>query len=143
MKGNNFNFLFRIHQAGFISHYLRFLHALRRIPTNNKFLEPETVISICQSASLHIDRTCLYHQQQQTGKANVVTGMRDYLIAGARPKLGDPTDRQLLSSLVALNQVPLVPAAKSAVGSGSANPIKLISQLKNSPTPASLYRLIR
>merc|ERR1719154_912275 len=127
------------HQAGFISNYLRFLHALRRVPANTKCLEPETVISISQSTSLKIDETC------RLEKSSIRAGLREY-VQGTRPRLSDPTDRQLLSSLVALNQVPLLTKTGTPVITTPAipeNPFKLISQLKKSPTPASLYRLIK
>jgi len=128
------------HQAGFISNYLRFLHALRRVQSNTKYLEPETVISISQSTSLKIDETCGLE------KSSIRSGLREY-IQGTRPRLSDPTDRQMLSSLVALNQVPLLPAITAAGSMGTpsipGNPMKLISQLKRSPTPASLYRLVK
>ena len=126
---------------GLVSQQLRLILGKRGLDDMGN-LDPELIISLLQRINSLFDSI----------SADLGPSLANY-VEGRPPGPLNASKRQLLASVLSLNNIPpppqplqfantlpsLIPPATNA----ASNPLKMFSLLKHSPNPASLYRTLQ
>jgi len=144
-----------LHRVGLVAHQLRSILATRRSETLD--IEPELIVSLLQKINSAVDAHC-------AKSGNLTQNLRNYFV-GSSPSSLNHSDRQMLSSIVTINSIPVVQPSGANLNSGGAglnperdlvnpvtalaqpvqvqcNPLKLLNKLKKSPNPAAIFRVL-
>jgi len=114
-----------LQRAGLVAHQLRLIFGIRRMERRNLPLDPELVVSLLQRVNSVIG--CA---------SSCAESVRNY-VSGRSVAGLTHTQRQMISSLVAINGLP----RGSPVTMN--NPLKMLNVLGSSPNPAALYSMLK
>merc|ERR1719186_82044 len=120
-------------QASLVARQIQTLIVLAR-RTQANFLHPELAISLSQRTSLALDRS------SRAPDHSLGQAISQYLTCYS-PTLPSASTRQLLASALTLHSLPS--PEKSTTLLHTNNPLKVARLLRNSSSPATLYRIIQ